>query len=73
MHGIGASVALFSVVYGVLIAPYPYAKPDEIWAPAVLGTNDPLSGWHRYTRREFLEIQSFPHFLMQWPPTFTRC
>lgn len=33
MLGIGASTALFSVVYGVLIAPYPYAKPNEIWAP----------------------------------------
>ena len=39
--GIGTSIALFSVVYGVLIAPYPYAKPDEIWAPAVVGPNDP--------------------------------
>ena len=33
--GIGATTALFSVVYGVLISPYPYAKPGEIWAPAV--------------------------------------
>jgi putative ABC transport system permease protein len=62
MLGIGASVALFSVVYGILIAPYPYAKPNEIWAPAVLGPNDPLRGWHRYTRREFLEIQKLPAF-----------
>ena len=62
MLGIGASVALFSVVYGVLIEPYPYAKPNEIWAPAVLGPNDPLRGWHRYTRREFLEIQKLPAF-----------
>jgi predicted permease len=33
--GIGATSAIFSVVYGVLIAPYPYAKPGEIWAPQV--------------------------------------
>src|SRR5580658_3693697 len=62
MLGIGASVALFSVVYGVLIAPYPYAKPNEIWAPYVLGPNDPLRGWHSYTRRELLEIQKLPAF-----------
>ena len=30
--GIGAATALFSVVYGVLISPYPYAAPGEIWA-----------------------------------------
>jgi putative ABC transport system permease protein len=33
--GIGASSAIFSVIYGVLIAPYPYARPGEIWAPEV--------------------------------------
>ena len=32
--GIGATSAIFSVIYGVLIAPYPYARPGEIWAPA---------------------------------------
>jgi putative ABC transport system permease protein len=62
MLGIGASVALFSVVYGVLIAPYPYAKPNEIWAPAVLGPNYPARPWHQYTRREFEEIQKLPAF-----------
>jgi putative ABC transport system permease protein len=62
MLGIGASIALFSVVYGVLIAPYPYAKPNEIWAPAVLGPNDSVHGWHPYPLREFLEIQKLPAF-----------
>ncbi len=31
--GIGATSAIFSVIYGVLIGPYPYARPGEIWAP----------------------------------------
>lgn len=33
--GIGAATALFSVVYGVLISPYPYAAPEKIWAPGI--------------------------------------
>jgi predicted permease len=60
MMGIGASTALFSVVYGVLIAPYPYAKPDQIWAPAVLGPKESPNGWHSYTTREFLELRKSP-------------
>ncbi len=60
--GIGASTALFSVVYGVLIAPYPYAKPNEIWAPAVVGLNETPQFWHAYPRREFAEIQKLPAF-----------
>jgi predicted permease len=60
MLGIGASTALFSVVYGVLIAPYPYEKPNQIWAPAVLAANDSPNGWSQYPRRDFLEIQKLP-------------
>src|SRR2546429_2578700 len=33
--GIGATTSLFSAVYGVLIDPYPYAKPGEIWTPGL--------------------------------------
>jgi len=62
MLGIGARTALFSEVYGVLIAPYPYAKPDEIWAPAITGKKEPPEGWHPYPLREFLEIQKLPAF-----------
>jgi putative ABC transport system permease protein len=62
MLGIGASIALFSVVYGVLIAPYPYARPKQIWAPAVVGPNDAVRGWHWYSQREMEEIQKLPAF-----------
>jgi putative ABC transport system permease protein len=62
MLGIGASIALFSVVYGVLIAPYPYARPNQIWAPAVLGPNDAVQGWHWYTQREMAEMEKLPAF-----------
>src|SRR2546423_3421729 len=30
--GIGANVAIFSVIHGVLLAPLPYAKGDDILA-----------------------------------------
>ena len=33
--GIGATTALFSVIYGVLISPYPYARPEGIWTPGL--------------------------------------
>src|SRR5581483_1467115 len=38
--GIGASTALFSVVYGVVISPYPYARPQEIWMPGLRTSKD---------------------------------
>jgi predicted permease len=62
MLGIGASIALFSVVYGVLIAPYPYERPNRIWAPAVAGPKDAVRGWHWYTQREMQEIENLPAF-----------
>src|SRR6266516_5702434 len=33
--GIGTTTSLFSAVYGVLIDPYPYAKPGAIWTPGL--------------------------------------
>ena len=34
--GIGSTTALFSVISAVLLNPYPYSKPHEIWAPGVV-------------------------------------
>src|SRR4029453_11140764 len=58
--GIGATSALFSVIIGVLIAPYPYAKPDEIWAPQVRAVDG--RGGHAYTRDELRSFAAVPAF-----------
>jgi predicted permease len=39
--GIGATSAIFSVVYAVLVKPYPYARPGEIWVPGTRSASSP--------------------------------
>src|SRR6267142_1912145 len=58
--GIGATSAIFSVIYGVLIAPYPYARPGEIWAPQI-GALDGRGG-HTYSLDEFRALSEVPAF-----------
>jgi putative ABC transport system permease protein len=60
--GIGATTAIFSVVYGVLISPYPYARTAEIWSPAIHDLKNPqhVRNWHRI--REYVEVKKLPAF-----------
>src|SRR3954465_1106331 len=58
--GIGATSAIFSVIYGVLIAPYPYARPGEIWAPEVRALDD--RGGHGYSLHELRPLAEVPAF-----------
>jgi putative ABC transport system permease protein len=58
--GIGATSAIFSVIYGVLIAPYPYAKPGEIWAPEVRAVDG--RGGHGYVPNEIRPMSELPAF-----------
>src|SRR3954454_9417789 len=58
--GIGATSAIFSVIYGVLIAPYPYARPGEIWAPEVRAIDG--RGGRAYALDELRGLSALPAF-----------
>jgi len=58
--GVGATTAIFSVIYGVIIAPYPYAKPGEIWAPEIRGVDG--RGGRAYRLDELRQLSEIPAF-----------
>ncbi|MBN9693072.1 MAG: ABC transporter permease [Verrucomicrobia bacterium] len=59
--GIGATTAIFSVVYGVLINPYPYAQSEKIWVPGVSSVNSSQT-LRPYRKDEFTAMQQLPAF-----------
>src|SRR5256884_279154 len=59
--GIGATTSLFSAVYGVLIDPYPYAKPGEIWTPG-LRSATANQRMRPYPPKEYLEMATLSAF-----------
>ena len=67
--GIGATTALFSVVYGVLISPYPYAKPGEIWMPGLTSaTANQLMRPYKLTEyRQMMKLPAFSDVMATGP------
>ena len=67
--GIGASTALFSVVYGVLISPYPYARPGEIWAPGLRSAkaNQRMRPYRPDEYREMAKLPAFSEVMATGP------
>src|ERR1051325_763014 len=58
--GIGATTAIFSVVYGVLINPYPYKKPHTIWSPSAEGLKEGGRSW--YQPSDYIQLAKLPSF-----------
>src|ERR1700691_6095671 len=59
--GIGATTAIFSVVYGVLISPYPYAHPEKIWVPGLQNAENQQI-MRPFSRDEFKAMAELPAF-----------
>ncbi len=59
--GIGATTAIFSVIYGVLISPYPYGRPNLIWAPLINDLARPQNGgFSGHQMRDYVELKRLP-------------
>jgi predicted permease len=54
--GIGATTAVFSVAYGVLIDPFPYKDVHTLVTPKLCSAQWPECHWNGYTPRQFNEI-----------------
>src|SRR5262245_39694445 len=59
--GIGSTTALYSLVYGVLISLYPYAKPHEIWTPGVRSVKSNQT-MRPYPPQVYQEMSNLPVF-----------
>ena len=56
--GIGATTAIFSIVYAVLIDPYPYTAADRIGAAHIFTKSGDDNGAPFFTTPEYLEVRA---------------
>lgn len=54
--GIGATTMIFSVVYAVVIDPFPYRDPDTLMSVNVIAP-DGRGNWSSYTPEQFVELE----------------
>jgi predicted permease len=55
--GVGATVAVFSVAYGVLVNPFPYRNVHTLATPRLCSSQAQRCYWDVYTPQQFLEIE----------------
>src|SRR5690348_2869325 len=58
--GIGATTSIFSVIYGVLIDPYPYSRPAGIWSAGFRSAKNPKQWSPAYRVSAYLRIRDLP-------------
>ena len=54
--GIGATTAVYSVAYGVLIDPFPYHDVKTLATPSICAPDQPRCSWRVYTPTQYLDI-----------------
>lgn len=59
--GVGATVAVFSVAYGVLVDPFPYKNVHTLATPKLCSSKFPRCYWNVYTPQQFLDIERNTH------------